>query len=287
MGSWHPNDLVTDQDLADYESTILTKFGQFTWESKRTKALEDWLFPILRGAGFDPQQLRTRFDATQVTGYTGSAYTDLTGAAQNATTDDVNLATIFATPATDALYVGSSEPFRGLFLKLLDSVSAVTATLSAAYWSGTWKSLAISDRTVAVSGKALSGGGSVVWTLPPDWVTRAVNGSDARYWVKVSVSAVPTGAKASQIGVIRTSVLRAPLAFRTLALIMREAVTSSDGPWKEKADYYADQAAESLERALPLVGGEFDTDADDLVDATEATQTSTEASGGGWRLERG
>lgn len=286
MSSWHPSDLVTDQDLVDYESTILTQFGQLTWLAKRTKALEDWLFPRLRVAGFTPHQLRTRFDATQVWGYTGAAYSDLTAAAQDATGDDVNLATVFATFATDRLYIGSSEPFRGVFLDLLDAVSAVDGTISAAYWAGAWKTLSVWDGTQATPGKSLSGGGAITWTLPGDWATRGVNGSTDRYWVRLAVSAVPTGAKARQVAVIRASALRAPVAFRMLELIMREAGTRGDGPWDAKAESYADQANRAFQQALPLLGGEFDTDASGQVSETEAAQTSAEA-GGGWRMERG
>ena len=286
MSSWHPSDLVTDQDLVDYESTILTQFGQSTWLAKRTKALEDWLFPRLRAAGFTPHLFRTRFDASAVLGYTGAVYTDLTAGSQDATTDDVNLAGVFATPANDRLYIGSSEPFRGVYLDLLDAVSSAAGVLSVAYWAGAWKSLAASDGTIIASGKTCSGGGAVTWTLPSDWAMRGVNSTDDAYWVRLSLSATPTGAAARQVAVIRASVLRAPVAFRTLELIMREAGTRGDGPWEAKADSYAEQAGLAFERALPLLGGEFDTDASGQVSATEAAQTSAEV-GGGWRLERG
>jgi hypothetical protein len=286
VSSWHPSDLVTDQDLVDYESTILTQFGQLTWQAKRTKALEDWLFPRLRAAGFTPHLFRTRFDAAMVLGYTGAVYTDLTTGAQDATADDVNLAGVFATAGTDRLYVGSTEPFRGVCLDLLDAVSSAAGVLSVAYWAGAWKVVAAADGTIATAGKTLSGGGAVTWTLPSDWATRGVNTSDNRYWVRLSVSATPTGAAARQVAVIRASALRAPVAYRTLELIMREAGTRGDGPWEGKAESYAEQAGLAFERALPLLGGEFDTDASGQVSAAEAAQTSAEV-GGGWRMERG
>lgn len=278
MSSWHPHDLVSDRDLEDYESTILTTFGQSTWAAKRTKALEDWLFPILRASGFTPHQLRTRFDASQVLGYTGAAYVPLSG--------DIALASVFVTPSSDALFVGSDQPFRGIFLKILDAVSAVSATLTVHYWAGAWSALDVIDGTVATAGKPFSQGGGLSWELPTDWSPRSLNGSAELYWARMKTSAVPTGAVATQMGTIRASVLRAPVVFRVLELIMREAPTTMDGPWKEKADYYADEAARALERALPICGGEFDTDTSGQVDATENAQTAAEA-GGGWRLERG
>lgn len=285
--SWHPNDLVTDVDLRDYEAAVLQSFGETSWLGKRTKALEDWLFPILASQGFDPHKLRTRYETDAVWGYTGAAYTDVTGATRDTTDDDLNLETTFATPASDALYIGSEKPFRGVFLRLVDNVSSVAGVLSVAYWNGNWEALTVADGTVQTAGKTLSAGGSVTWLLPMDWATRKVNASASLYWVKVTISAVPTGAKASQLGVIRASALRAPATFRTLELIFREAPTGADGPWAEKASYYAGQADQALQRALQIAGGDFETDdpATDLISATEAAQTPAQA-GGGWKLER-
>ncbi len=280
-GSWHPLDLVSDQDLAGYESTILSRFGAYAFTDKRGKALEDWLFPILRVNGFDPYTLVTRASVGAAYGYTGSTFTDQTAAAQDGSANDVNLAAIFATPGTDALYLGFSKPFRGLFLRMLDTVSAVTGAISVAYFNGVWATISVSDGTKHVSGKTLSGGGSITWTLPTDWQRRGVNGSASLYWVKVTVSAVPTGAVAGQIGVIQASSLRAPATFRTLQLIFQEAPTSADGPWQEKAAFYAAEADLALQRALQICGGEFDTDDSDLIDGTEATQTVAQVSGGG------
>lgn len=92
--SWHPQDLVSDTDLTDYEADILTRFGQSSWLAKRTKALEDWLFPILKNAGFNPHRLLTRTECTKVFGYTSAAYSDVTSATRDTTEDDVNLAKI-------------------------------------------------------------------------------------------------------------------------------------------------------------------------------------------------
>lgn len=284
--SWQPDDLVSDTDLQAYESAILTQFGQTDWQARRTKALEDWLFTQLRARGLDPYKLRTRYECDGVLGHTGSSYTDLVGPSKDTTTDDIDLAAVFATPGTDALYIGSTQPFRGLFLRLLDNVSAVVGKLSAAYWAGTWEPLAINDRT-KLGTVTLAAGGSVTWTLPVDWANRKINNSTQIYWVRLMVSATPTGAKASQIGVIRASSLRAPATFRTLQLIFREAPTGADGPWIEKADFYAAEAEAALQRAFLIVGGEFDTDETDLISEAESHQTAEEVGGGPFRLERG
>jgi hypothetical protein len=282
--SWHLNDLLSDEDLLSYESSILTQFGATTWQARRTKALEDWLFPILKGQGFDPHRLRTRYECDQVWGYTSAAYTDFTSASQDTTTEDINLATVLATANSGVLYIGSEAPFRGVFFRLLDSVSSVASVMTVQYWSGSWEALEILDRT-AVGGKTLASGGAVTWTLPVDWAVRNVNGTTGLYWVKVTVSATPTGAVASQIGTIRASSLRAPTTFRTLQLIFREAPTGSDGPWAEKAEFYRVEADAALQRALPLLGGEFDTDESDLIGEDEANAT-TETSSEGFLWER-
>lgn len=285
--SWHPNDLVTDADLVDYEASLLKNFGQTTWLGKRTKALEDWLYPVLKGRGLDPGRLRTRYEPDLVLGYTASAYSDKTAAAQETTADDLNLATIFATVGTDALYIGSAEPFRGLFVRMLEAVSAVAGVLSVAYWNGNWENVLIADGTSQAAGKPFSGGGSVTWLLPMDWMTRVINSSTALYFVKVTISATPTSAKAGQISVIRGSSLRAPVTFRTLQLIFQEAPTSQDGPWREKAEFYKDEADLALQRALAICGGEFDTDSSDAISQTESEQTTDAVAGGAWALERG
>ena len=285
--SWFPNDLVSDVDIQAYENGALTQFGRTDWEEKRRKALEDWMAPILRTQGFDIERLRTRYEADQVLGYTGAAYTDLTSAAQDTSADDLNLATVFTTVGTDALYIGSTNTFRGVSIRVLDAVSSTAAVLTVSYWADGWVNLAVKDDTAKTVGKAFSGGGAVSWRVPSGWVRRTINSSSPLYYVKVTISATPTGAKASQIGVIRRSALCAPATFRTLELIMREAPTSGSGPWLEKADYYKDEASQALQRALQIIGGEFETDdpPTDQISETESEQT-IETAGGGWRMER-
>jgi hypothetical protein len=285
--SWAPNDLVSDADLVAYESRILTSFNAADWEEKRRRALEDWLAPILRGQGFDLARLKTRFEVEAVQGYTASAYTDLLSGATNGTVDDINLATVFATPANDALFVGSALPFRGLSWRLLDAVSAVAGVASVKYWNDGWSALTVTDGTVKSSGKPFSGGGAMTWSVPLDWVLRKVNAVGPYYWAKVTVSAVPTSAKASQIGVIRRSALGAPATMRTLLLIMREAPTGGPGPWAEKAAWYESEADAALQRAIPLLGGEFDTDVSDQISVDEAAQETPEVARAPFRLLRG
>lgn len=285
--SWHPTDLVSDVDLQDYEQDILANFGPTSWQAKRTKALEDWLFPILKGRGFDPFRLITRAEVSAAFSSISGTFADVSGVLTSTSDNDLDLSAVFATVGTDALYLGATQPFRGLFVRMLDTVNAAASVLTVSYYNGVWQSLTIADGTVHASGKTCSGGGSVLWTLPVDWMRRVVHGSDPLYWVKLTVSATPTsGTAVGQIGVIRSSALRAPATFRTLELIFQEAPTGQDGPWLQKAEYYRTEADAALQRALPIVGGEFDTDGSDQLSEDEQAQTAEEAGGGPVVLER-
>jgi len=286
MASWAPNDLVSDADLTAYERKILTQFGVSDWQMRRQKVLEDWLFPQLEAKGFLPQRFRTRFDINAVLSVTSAVTTDQTSAAR--TVGGLNLNTILAT-SSDLIYIGSVEPFRGISVRMQDAVNAVAATLTLQVWADTWKTpTSINDGTKLVSGTPFSSGGAITWTMPDALVERSLQSTGPYYWAKLALSTAPTASTAiGPIGVIRRSRLCAPAALRTLSLIFREAPTSSDGPWDEKAEYYEVEADKAFARVIEHIGGEFDTDADDQVDADEAVQTSDSVSGGGWTWERG
>jgi hypothetical protein len=286
--SWAPSDLFTELDLLAYEGSILTSFQKVDWQEKRRKAVTDWLRPLLRANGFAVERFRTRFEPDAVVGFTGAAYSDKRGAAISTDVDDLNLATIFATAGSDALYVGSAQQFRGISLRMQDSVTSTANVLSVAYWADAWIALDVVDKTQKVTGKSFSGGGSVTWRMPEDWALRSISTFGRRYWVKLTVSATPASATAGQFGVIRHSALAPAVTFWTLALIMREAPASASGPWLEKAVWYEAQADAAWQRALSVLGGEFETDdpITDQISETESEQTTSEATGGPWRMER-
>lgn len=284
--SWAPADLVADADLLAYERTIHTAFGQTEWTTRRSKVIEDWLWPALRQQGFDPERFRTRHAPSYVYGFDGtSTYTDYLAAATSTTVDDLPLATIFST-SSKALYIGSANPFRGISLRVLDAPNATAATLTVALWTDVWSSMIVSDGTQATIGIPFSRGGAITWTVPTTMQIRPVNSLRA-YWAKLSMSTAPLTATAGQLGVIRRSLLCGPATLRTLALILREAPMTTDGPWIEKAAWYEAQADAALSRVLPLIGNEFDTDEDDIIDGSEETQTTDDARDStGWLWER-
>jgi hypothetical protein len=285
--SWHPGDLVSDTDLTAYERTILTQHAASDWQSRRQKTLEDWLWPILRSRGLAPERLRTRYVADSVLGSTSSSFTDYTSAASNGSASVIPLATVLATE-TDYLAIGSKQQFRGVSVRMLDNVTAVSSTMTLELWQDTWTDTTESDGTqVSGNGKPFSKGGAITWTVPGEWVLRTLSASAPLYWARIRLSAVPTSAEIVQLSCIRRSVLCAPATLRTLATIFREAPQQQDGPWLEKAQWYENQAELALNRALPLVGGEFDTSVppDDVVDADEQEQTTDQA-GSPFRWER-
>lgn len=282
MSVWFPNDVVFDSDLQDYEQTILTQFGKTDWQSKRRKALEDWAFPALAKAGYVPERLRTRHAPAQVWGYTNSVYTDYTSQATTAGADGIPLASIFATPSTDYLYIGATEQFRGLSIRMLDRVSSTAGTLSIQVWSDAWTPVTLVNETQFVNVKPFSRGGDIRWEMPQDWVTRTVNSNAPLYWVRLKLSATPTGAYCGQIGCIRGTALTGPVTLRTLGLIFREAQTMQGGPWQEKAEAYLQDAEAALQGAMLLVSKDFDTiTIDDQVDRAEAAQTAGDVTAGG------
>lgn len=285
--SWHPSDLLTDQDLVAYEGQILTRFNVTNWEARRAKVLEDWLWPSLRVAGFAPERFRTRYTPDVVYGVTSGTYTDRTDAAKNATADDINLATTLAA-GSDSLVIGSSQTFRGLSIRMLDNVSSAASTLTVELWQDAWRSVQASDATQATTGRPFSRGGAITWNVPSDWVLRTLNSvTTPYYFARLRLSAAPTGAQIGQIGTIRRSVLCGPVAYKVLASIFREAPMKQDGPWEDRANFYEQEAALAFQRALTLVGGEFDADvpSDDVLDAEDAAQTKDEA-GSPMRWER-
>lgn len=288
--SWVPNDLCADADLVAYERTILSQHGALDWQAKRQKAIEDWLFPLLASAGFDPYRLRTRFQPSQVWASTAGVFTDKTSAAKDTVAEDINLATILAA-GSDALYIGAPWQFRGLSVRMDDDVSTVAATLTVELWRDAWRAHQAQDvndgtKAIVKDGKPFSKGGVITWPVPEDWVTRTVNGSPALYFARLRLSSAPTGAKLSQVSVIRRSALAACTTLRTLFFIFREARNQQDGPWADKADQYLKESEEAWQRVQPLLGREFDTETvDDTIDAEEATQTAETVSGG-WTWDR-
>lgn len=252
-------DVLSELDILAYDSEVLTTFGATTsavsanLDNKRRVAVDDWLYNGLIRRGYSPEKHSVRFAPDQVWGYTGGTYTDLTDAAKDNTASDINPNTVLASAGTDALYVGMSQPFAGLWVTILDTPNINTLTgLQAAYWNGgQWSNVnSLVDGTSAVSSLALSGGGRVSWQMPTTWQPRPLNGEDWRFWVKLTTTRQPSAAtRLTHLLPIRRSRLTAPAAIKALSLLYAESWGVQNGQWREKSDEYAKMADLMLEAA--------------------------------------
>lgn len=284
--SWTHLTLVTDADIAALEPEAghpSEPWGQTAWTAARTEAKRDlkiWIdadYASIPGAS---DRVRDRWAPELVFAYTGSAYTDRTSEVSDNTEEDLNLAGVFATFSTDALYVGADYEFSGLFVKVLDSLNANASVMTVKYWNGSaWTSLSATDGTIAVTGKTLSGSGRVTWTLPSSWERRTLNGSDPYYWVQVTISAALTaGTAATQILPIRPpDALKRVAAYLSLAHICTGLAAQAATPeyWQQKADSYWTKAQDLYTRIRQGGGIPFDVNADDVIEPTTETMVIT------------
>lgn len=284
-----PGDLLTDADLRALDSRLDNDYGETlipTLVEKRRVAVQDWLVPKLETFRYAPAQHQTRVRPVAAFGYTGGVYTDVCGALGDATAGDLDLAQLWATPATDALYVAASRPFVGLSVSMVGTGNSAASVATVSVWSGSgWAAVPqLADGTRVALGKSFSGGGRFSWALPEEWAPRLVNGAGPYVWARLTVDVAPSaGTAADQILPVVRSRLTYPLALYTLSLIYREGASGRRGGWLEQADSYAEQAEKQLAAVLPLIGDEFDTDADGAVTAADASPVPDLR---GWSLER-
>ncbi len=245
--SWPGLALVTDNDLGALEPSILDgTWGAATWPDQRAEAKRDirvWLeldFPEVIGVA---DRVLDRWAPDYVFGYTGSAYTDITTGARTDTPDDVALATILATPASDRLYLGAAWTFDGLHALMTATRNAVASTLTVKYAGPTgWTALTVVDGT-AVSGATFAQSGRITWTTPTDWQRQRLNGTgDEFFWIEVSVSAALTsGTTLTQLLAIRPpDGLKRCATYLALGHIYNglAAKSPNEDGWRQQADKY-------------------------------------------------
>lgn len=275
--SWTHLTLVTDADLGQLEPEAVASdlpWGRQTWSEARAEAKRDlqiWLESDYPDIVSVTDKIRDRWAPDYVWGYTGAAFTDYTTAANDTNEEDITLATVFGTPASDVLYVGADYEFSGLFLSLLDSLNAQTATLTIKYWDGgAWTSASATDGTSA-SGKTLAKSGRVTWTLPSNWERRDVNDTGALwFWVQVIVSATLTaGTAANQVLTIRPpNGLKRVAAYLALARVLKGLAPQAANAsyWDDRAQYYWNQAEHLYARMREKGGIPIDLDASQSVE---------------------
>ena len=277
------DDLVTDLDVLQNDVQISTDFPEVSLTDKLRLALEEFLEPRLITHGYILGQHRVRRAPTAAWSNTGGTWADVTANASEGA-DDLALHTVLAAPVTSALYIGLDRPFRGLFASMTDTVNANAIAASITYWNGQWATLGSSlVNGTTVQGTPFARAGRVTWPTPTDWITRAVNGSDSLFWVRVQANSAPTPCLLHQLLPITRSRLTQPVALHALALVYREAIASGRGDWKEKAEAFEKAAAAQLDLVINLVADEFDVDQDGATEPTEVNSITREP----WVWERG
>ena len=287
---WSALTLVSDSDLGALEpeaTAAAAPWGATTWANPRAEAKRDIKIWIERDYGARipgvADKVLDTYKPDVVLGYTGSAFTDYTDAAANDTDEDIDLAAVLATFGTDRLYVAYAGEMDALDVKLLDSVNAITSTLTVKYWGGSqWTSISATDGTSATS-KTFAKSGRLTWTLPSDWKRRTMNGdSNAYYWLELSISAALTaGTSASQILTVRApDGLKRVAAYQSLGYILKGLAAQAASPdtWlarvnnRDKTGYW--DLATALYASLRDSGGiPIDVDADDTIDPEEGETT--------------
>ena len=127
----------------------------------------------------------------------GAAYTDYSAAVvDNNAATQADLDALDTVANGDWAVFGGPVPFCGVALDLDAGAvngNAVIATWE--YWNGAaWAALTnVTDGTIAVGGRTLSGDGQVSWDMPADWAASAINGIPA-YWARLSVNAALSAA---------------------------------------------------------------------------------------------
>lgn len=286
---WSSLTLVSDADLGALEpeaTAAAAPWGATTWANQRAEAKRDVKIWIERDYVRIPgviDKVRDTYAPDVVLGYTASAFTDLTDQASNDTDEDIDLAAVFTTFGTDRLYVAYAGEMDALYVKLLDSINAVAATLTVKYWGGSqWTSISATDGTAA-TGKTLAKSGRMTWTLPSDWTRRTMNGdANAYYWLELSVSAALTaGTSASQILPVRApDGLKRVAAYQAMGYIFKGLAAQAASPegWlmrvnnRDKTGYW--DLAAALYGSLRDSGGiPIDLDDDETIDPEEGETT--------------
>ncbi len=287
MPGWANLTLVTDADLGAIEPQAIaagSPWGATTWASARAEAkreLKIWIesaFGDIVGAS---DRILDRHPADYVFGYTGAAYTNRTTEATDRTEEDLALDAIFATPATDRIYIGATYQFEGLLVKLKDSLNAAAVTLTAKYFNGGdvdgWKALTITDGTKAGSA-AFAQTGRITWTIPDDWERSSLNGTTEEYfWIELTVSAALTaGTAASAILAVRApDGLKRVATYLALYFICngleRQAVQPEE--WEKKADKYWTRATDLFQTLKEHGGIPLDANRDQVVSRAEIQET--------------
>lgn len=86
----------------------------------------------------------------------------------------VVLSSLAAVASSHFLYVGSMEPFRGVYIDV-DQTNSTASVLTVKYWNGSaWADITATDNTASPAGTTFGQDGTVVWTVPTAWATASL-----------------------------------------------------------------------------------------------------------------
>lgn len=284
---WSALTLVTDAELGSLEPECTNgHWKTTTWPNQRAEAKRDlkiWLTNDFSGISNVVDKVRDTFAGDKVWSYTASAFTDKSDEAASSDENDVAVATIFTTAATDRLYIGHLGSFDGIDVRMLASLNAIASVMTVKYAGPAgWTALTATDGTAA-GGKTFAQSGRITWTQPSDWQRRTLdNSADAYYWIELSVSvALTSGTKAGQILVIQApDGLKRVCALQTLGYIVMNlaAQAPSTDYWMYKARNqfktgFMDQAAALYAEMRDKGGIPIDLNDDGVITPEEASVT--------------
>ena len=89
---------------------------------------------------------------------------------------------------SDYVAIGYSQKFRKVIFDNANGTAGVGGTVSWQYWNGSWTALTgVSDGTTGFTAAAADGQ-TLTFTVPTDWVTTSLNGSQNLYYIRAIVT---------------------------------------------------------------------------------------------------
>jgi hypothetical protein len=150
-------------------------------------------------AAIEPGALRTQQLGLSIHVFDGGAFTDETGDLTDqswATVADITA----LTATNDYIYIGSDEPFWGVFLEFAVANTGTHIIFTAEYSTGgnTWQSVTIRDSTIGATRDgciALVPSTDIVQATSNPWLTDEINTVTNKYWIRLKPNGTMTSAK--------------------------------------------------------------------------------------------
>jgi hypothetical protein len=112
-----------------------------------------------------------RDDTAEPTAVSTYGTQDISDEMQDGDQEDFAMDSFPAVAATNYVYVGSHETFRGVAVDIGSNAQTNATVLTVRYPDGvgTWKDISDTDGTIQPAGDSMGKDGDVTWTVPTDW----------------------------------------------------------------------------------------------------------------------